>query len=373
LNLASTNGKFTTGDGIKLAREAGAGTIDLDMVQVHPTGFSDVPKGFSDAPGRSLILCAEILRGSGAVLLEREGKRFIDELETRKTVTRAMNELNQGKYAIVVPPDAAALTKTHMNIYTGKGLLHAVEGVGGVEQFIARRLNENTFPPHTLSTFEEMSSNSSKVPRKVHSQLPVSGTYHVGIVEPVLHYTMGGLMVDGDGRVLDKEGAVIPDLYAAGEVMGGVHGENRLGGSSLLDCVVFGLNAAKSVCKSESVVKFVASNGNSIVTGGEKKKQEEVVGERKVVTIKGKKYDVTDFIDTHPGGPIHVEDGEDLTARFTQAHGNDFSLLDRDAIREINSSGVVVEREKKFYEDYGSAGGSWREFLGRRAWFILHR
>ena len=63
--LGSTNGKFATGDGIKLGRAIGAQTVDLDMVQVHPTGFSDVPKGFVDeGESRSLILCAEM---SGAL------------------------------------------------------------------------------------------------------------------------------------------------------------------------------------------------------------------------------------------------------------------------------------------------------------------
>ena len=84
--LGSTNGKFATGDGIKLGRAIGAQTVDLDMVQVHPTGFSDVPKGFVDeGKSRSLILCAEIVRGAGAVLIS--GKRFIDELKTRKRLS----------------------------------------------------------------------------------------------------------------------------------------------------------------------------------------------------------------------------------------------------------------------------------------------
>ena len=100
----------------------------------------DVPKGFSDEPSRSLILCAEILRGAGAVLLDRDGRRFVDELETRKTVTKAMNDLNQKKYVIAVPPHAAQATETHMSIYTGKGLLHVVEGVKGVEEFLRDRL-----------------------------------------------------------------------------------------------------------------------------------------------------------------------------------------------------------------------------------------
>jgi succinate dehydrogenase/fumarate reductase flavoprotein subunit len=90
MNLRSTNGEFATGDGIKVARKLGAGTIDLDMVQVHPTGFADKPIGFKDDgknPNSPLILCAEILRGVGSVILNSKGERFVNELQTRKFVS----------------------------------------------------------------------------------------------------------------------------------------------------------------------------------------------------------------------------------------------------------------------------------------------
>ena len=64
--------------------------------------------------------------------------------------------------------------------------------------------------------------------------------FNVAMMTPVLHYTMGGLEIDAEARVIDKAGKPIPGLFAAGEVAGGVHGANRLGGSSLLGCVVFG-------------------------------------------------------------------------------------------------------------------------------------
>jgi len=73
--------------------------------------------------------------------------------------------------------------------------------------------------------------------------------YHVAIIVPVLHYCMGGLMIDADSQVLDNSSKIIPGLYAAGEVAGGVHGQNRLGGNSLLDCVVFGRVAGDSACR----------------------------------------------------------------------------------------------------------------------------
>ena len=177
---------------IKLGRAIGAQTVDLDMVQVHPTGFSDVPKGFVDeGESRSLILCAEIVRGAGAVLIEKDGKRFIDELKTRKEVVHEMNSLKQGKFVIAVPPHAAPVIEAHIQIYTGKGLLKPVNGVEGVSKYVNERLNANA-AANTLdnlrNTFEETTNGSSGISRNVPTNLPFEGTYYVGVVEPYYWY-----------------------------------------------------------------------------------------------------------------------------------------------------------------------------------------
>ena len=387
--LSSTNGKFATGDGVKLGRSLGAKIVDLDLVQVHPTGFSDAPKGFADkGKDRSLVLCAEIVRGAGGVILDRDGHRFIDELETRKTVVEAMRSRPGDKFIIAVPPHAAPKIEAHINIYTGKGLLHPVNGYEGITQFIMDRLHSGGSPPlrrAVRDTFLNTTLNNSYSPfRRTHTKLPLLGEYHVGVIEPVLHYTMGGLGVDPEARVLNaKTDAPIRGLYASGEIMGGVHGINRLGGSSLLDCVVFGLAAARSSVESLSArttgtgsfsAKGVAhvifeGEGTGALPGQAKAGGQE---DRKIVTVNGRTFDLTDFIPNHPGGPISVEPNEDLTDRFVHAHGSEMGLFDRESIVEIGKDGNKKVREKKFYEDYGSKGGSWREFIGRRAWFVLH-
>jgi aspartate oxidase len=98
---------------------------------VHPTAFSDTPSGFKASAGAPLILCAEILRGVGGVILDAKGRRFVDELEKRDVVTAAMNKRMAGQggrqdYLLVLPPAAAEIVKDHVNIYSGKGLLHKV-------------------------------------------------------------------------------------------------------------------------------------------------------------------------------------------------------------------------------------------------------
>ena len=83
----------------------------------------------------------------------------------------------------------------------------------------------------------------------VNTPLSVDDEFHVAIVRPVVHYTMGGMKVTPDAQAQKEDGAVIPGLFGAGEVNGGIHGENRLGGSSLLDCVVYGRVAGRSAAK----------------------------------------------------------------------------------------------------------------------------
>eukprot|EP00501_MAST-03F_sp_TOSAG23-6_P002178 GSMAST32.ASY1.ANO1.2278.1 assembled CDS len=180
--LPTTNVPWATGDGIKIARKVGAATVDMEMVQIHPTGFSDHPSGFKDDGTR--VLCAEILRGVGGILLNDDGERFTDELETRKTITSKMKQLHtsgkskSGKFVIALPSEAWKQVDAHVHIYTGKQLLHWVDGFEGVTHFIQDRLN-----------------GTGKFVKKTSVHLPLSGKYLVGLVEPVLHYTMGGLKV----------------------------------------------------------------------------------------------------------------------------------------------------------------------------------
>jgi len=388
--IATTNGAFATGDGIKLARGLGASLIDMDIVQVHPTGFSDVPVGFQVTEKRALILCAEILRGVGGVLLNSEGKRFVDELETRKAVTAAMNAEQETGFVIAIPPDAQAEVAAHMDIYSAKGLLKKVSGVGGVGEYIQQRLVKEGHPTPSVSsvtdavreTFRETSVGSG-IPRSKATQLPQDGEYMVGVVQPVLHYTMGGLRVSKDMQVLNQDLDPIPGLYAAGEVVGGTHGVNRLGGSSLLDCIVFGLRAADAATiragKEAMIGKEVPDptplsqpKDISVVGGANKTPKKNGV----VLKIGNAHYELSEFMKLHPGGAIEAKNGEDITARFKAAHGADWELLEREEITKVDLNGTPLTpdkpEEQHHLAQYGGKGGSWRELLGRHAWFLFH-
>ena len=216
-----------------------------------------------------------------------------------------------------------------------------------------------------------------------------TGTYYVGVVQPVLHYTMGGLAVDTSGRVMDTKSTPMRGLYAAGEIMGGVHGENRLGGSSLLDCVVFGLASADDILKEYPLLKEDAgvlggTIGGTATTATAAVKISETEAptppvapaEQLRIQVEDRYFDLSRFVNLHPGGALLVEKGEDLTTRFQEAHGDDWGLFERDEITQVTVNGNGVGGVKPVKEhrtaNYGSSGGGWREIVGRRTWFFLH-
>ncbi|CEL10063.1 hypothetical protein ASPCAL13190 [Aspergillus calidoustus] len=223
-----------------LLEEVGAGLIDMEQVQVHPTGFVD-EKNLS---ATVKFLAAEALRGEGGILLLSNGKRFVNELETREhvtdVITRSANalegDLRQWEVTLLLDEGAATALDSHMQFYLWKGLMRkttfgelgqsTIESVQEYADIVAvkktDKLGRTAFGNWTLTDVQ-----------------PDSVAF-VGKVTPVLHFTMGGVIFNADSQVLDEQGDAIPGLWAAGEVTGGLHGQNRLGGSSLLECAVFG-------------------------------------------------------------------------------------------------------------------------------------
>lgn len=199
-------------------------------------------------------------------------------------------------------------------------------------------------------------------------------------------------------------------IYISLSNQGGVHGVNRLGGSSLLDCVVFGRQAAQTALhhvasrlapaprSSLSALRLppaplsphLAFPPLRVLTGGVRslspgptsdastKQPAEGVSETEfTVIVRGARLDFSQF--THPGGALQFAKGDDLTARFQATHGEDWALLDRPDIvhldKEEGAAGAEkgeVEAGRPSYLDYGGTWGTWREWLGRRAWFLLH-
>ncbi|KAF9110218.1 hypothetical protein BGX27_006636 [Mortierella sp. AM989] len=249
-DLPTTNGDHTTGDGIKMALAIGGKTINMEKVQVHPTGLVD-PR---EPDAKVKFLAAEALRGVGGLLLQADGKRFCDELGHRDYVTGMMWK-NKFPIRLVLNTPAAKEIEWHCKHYVGRGLMKYFKN--GEE--LAKEIG---IPPSELKkTFDDynaIAEGKVKDPwgKKYFHNYPIKmeQDFHVARMAPVLHYTMGGVDINDEANIKDTSDKEIPGLFAAGEMCGGVHGANRLGGSSLLGCVVFGRTAG------DSVSKYVKSN-----------------------------------------------------------------------------------------------------------------
>jgi len=242
--IATTNGPWATGDLVKiLRRDINAKLQDMEQIQVHPTGFVD-PK---DLNSKSKILAPEALRAVGGLLLNRKGKRFVDELGRRDHVVAEMRK-QKAPIWLVLNGQSADKFGRNFDFYLRKNLFTKFED--GFEEFAQRTKyvkKDNIW--ESLGDYHQAAGGlkDDDFGKTVFPELydPQDRIY-VGQVTPVIHYTMGGVEVNKNAEVLSGEtGDPIPGLFAAGEVTGGVHGKNRLGGNSLLECVVYGRTAGE--------------------------------------------------------------------------------------------------------------------------------
>ncbi|KAF1996238.1 Flavocytochrome c [Amniculicola lignicola CBS 123094] len=247
-DLSTTNGAHATGDGHKMLMNIGANGIDMDKVQVHPTGLVD-PK---DPTAKTKFLAAEALRGEGGILLNKHGVRFCDDLGHRDYVSGMMwEEKEKGNWPIrlVLNSKASNILDFHTRHYSGRGLMKKMTGkelakeIGCGEKALA-----DSFTDYNAIADGKKKDTWNK---KYFHNLPfnINDTFHVAVMEPVLHFTMGGIEINDQAQCLNSEGKPFDGLYVCGELAGGVHGANRLGGSSLLGCVVYGRVAGESASK----------------------------------------------------------------------------------------------------------------------------
>ena len=249
MHLATTNGDHCTGDGIKMAEELGAGLVDMKHVQVHPTGLVH-----PEEPNSKIkFLAAEALRGTGALMLDGNGKRFCNELGRRDYCSNMMFQ-NKGPFRLVLNSNCAKEILWHCKHYQGRGLMkHMANGAAlAAEIGIPEAQLKETFDIYNEKAVRGQRGEVDEYGKKFFKNAPflVSDNFFVAIITPVVHYCMGGIRVNERAEVLTQEGSSpIAGLYAIGEVAGGVHGINRLGGNSLLDCVVYGRVAGNEVTR----------------------------------------------------------------------------------------------------------------------------
>merc|ERR1719378_263749 len=252
-----------------MGQAVGGKTIDLEWVQVHPTGLVKP----DDPDAKIKFLAAEALRGVGGIVLNANGERFCNELGRRDYVTGEMWK-SKPPYRLILNKAASDEIIWHCKHYTGRGvmkfyktgedlckdmgvplqtLVDAHEGHYQAAKKQEKDPDGGNFPAYPSGkTWDEPSGKTGSGKKFFHNIIPGSAVatqeFYVAIITPVIHYCMGGLQTTVEGECI-KGGKALPGLYVAGEAAGGVHGNNRLGGNSLLDCVVFGRVAGRNAAK----------------------------------------------------------------------------------------------------------------------------
>lgn len=234
--FAATNHPGATGDGLDVAMQAGAATRDLQYIQAHPT--------YSPVGG---VMVTEAVRGNGAILINREGNRFVNEITTRDKASAAILA-QKGASAYLVFDDSVrkSLSKIegyiHLHIVEeGKTLADLAKEMGvPAKNLEAAVASYNKF----VKSGKDEQYGRPNMPRELNH-----GPYYAIEVKPAVHHTMGGVVIDTKGEVKDAKGNIIKGLYAAGEITGGVHGANRLGGNAISDIVTFGRIAGKDAAQ----------------------------------------------------------------------------------------------------------------------------
>lgn len=235
--MQTTNQPGATGDGIKLAQALGAKLVDMDQVQVHPTVQQDTPHAY---------LIGEAVRGEGAILVNKHGDRFVNELDTRKNVTAAIDGLNENGAYLIFDQGIRDRAKA-VEFYDSIGLVHTGQSLDDLASqlgFDADALKQTVSDWNTAVADQ----NDSAFGRTTGMDRDITTAPFFAIhIAPAVHYTMGGIAINHKTEVLNEDGQAIKGLYAAGEIVGGLHGNNRIGGNSIAETVIFGRQAGEQV------------------------------------------------------------------------------------------------------------------------------
>lgn len=234
--FGTTNHKGATGDAFAWVEKFNAELVQMEQIQTHPTVV----------PSNGLMI-TEAVRGNGAIMVNREGKRFGNEMATRDVMSADVLA-QTGKTAYLLFDQSVRESLKAIEGYAKKGLL--TEGATPAE--LAGKLGMDAAALEaTVAAYNGYQKSGSGDPdfgRKA-SEMPRAlekGPYYAVEVGPAIHHTMGGIKINTKAQVISKSGTAVPGLFAAGEVTGGVHGGNRLGGNAVADICVYGKIAGDS-------------------------------------------------------------------------------------------------------------------------------
>ena len=240
----TTDAPGTTGEALYMAERAGAELVNMGYIQTYP---------ICDPISGAIELIADA-RFDGAIMLNQEGKRFVEELQRRDVLSEAI--LNQtGRYCWVLWNDnigkISNTVKAHANEYeafTKQGVMATCDDLKCIADFTKIPYDQLQ---KTVKRVSDMAGKGND--KDFHHRAGLmdmqQGKYYVIKAVPSTHHTMGGVRINEKAEALTADGKVIPGLWAAGEVTGVTHGTNRLGGNAYTDIIVFGRIAGEAAAQ----------------------------------------------------------------------------------------------------------------------------
>lgn len=232
--FVTTNHKGATGSGIALLQQIGADTVDMGEIQIHPT-----------VEQTTSYLVSEAIRGGGAILVSQAGQRFYNEMETRDKVSAEIIALPE-KSAWIIFDDQVRAANKAADEYIAKGFVISAP----TPHELAVKLNmDQEALQTTLGRYNEFvaQQKDEDFGRTTALRHPLNkGPYYAIRIAPGVHHTMGGVTINTDTAVLDAQKQVIHGAWAAGEVVGDIHGANRIGGNAVADIIIFGILAGRN-------------------------------------------------------------------------------------------------------------------------------
>lgn len=231
----TTNHPGATGDGIVMGEKIGAELVGMEYIQSLPMAIE---------------LTGPTINVENSIFINKEGKRFINEDNRRDKLCEAITKQKDGQYYMI--NDSKIIKEKNelgdkIDDLIQKGVIKKADSLDELAKII-------NVPADTLKkTVDEfnksVANKKDSFGRALWQNKIDKAPYYATLRYPAVHHTMGGLKINENTQVINKEGKIIPGFYAAGEVTGGIHGGNRLGGNALPDTIVFGKIAGKNVVK----------------------------------------------------------------------------------------------------------------------------
>lgn len=300
--FGTTNSPAITGEGIKMVEQAGGALVDMPLIQTHPTVVHN-----------DTAMITESVRGEGAILVNRDGKRFINELNTRDVVSKAVLE-QKGNSAFLIFDQTVRDNLGVINTYVTKGFAKEAPTLEELGKLIG--VDEAELPK-TVADFNEAVKNKEdkEFGNKTLKLELVKAPFYAIEISPAIHHTMGGVKINTDTEVVDNAGKTIDGLFAAGEITGGIHGANRIGGNAVADIIVFGHiagNNAADYAKLGVEAYNAQKSKTEIIKVEEPKIKEDKIGETSESNNSEKKEELEKALDSSQKN-INLSFSEDFT------------------------------------------------------------